>query len=163
VISPLQAVRAVMIVAEIPSEGASQRHSHPGEDFGYVLEGTIVLQVDGQSPTTLKTGDVFVFPLDESTKHGTSGRRRRECSIPTSSKRASLSSRPLGNRTYDSSGPSRFARKIVGAGFRPDQGRSDSATIEQDPSVPPDSAEPQTPSGNVTSAALAWRTVELAQ
>ena len=49
-----------MIVAEIPSGMASERHSHPGDDFGYILEGTIVLQVDGQPPKTLKTGDVFV-------------------------------------------------------------------------------------------------------
>ncbi len=52
---------AVMIVAEIPSGSASQRHSHPGEDFGYILEGTIVLQVDGQPSRTLKAGDVFVI------------------------------------------------------------------------------------------------------
>ena len=52
---------AVMIVAEIPSASASLRHSHPGEDFGYILKGTIVLQVDGQPSRTLKTGDVFVI------------------------------------------------------------------------------------------------------
>jgi quercetin dioxygenase-like cupin family protein len=52
---------AVMIVAEIPSGIASDRHSHPGDDLGYVLEGTIVLQMDGQPPKTLKAGDVFMI------------------------------------------------------------------------------------------------------
>jgi quercetin dioxygenase-like cupin family protein len=37
----------VTTVAEIQPGASSARHSHPGEDFGYVIEGTIVLQVDG--------------------------------------------------------------------------------------------------------------------
>jgi quercetin dioxygenase-like cupin family protein len=44
---------------EIPPGVTSARHSHPGEDFGYVIEGTIVLQQDGKPPVTLKAGDVF--------------------------------------------------------------------------------------------------------
>ena len=41
---------AVTVLAEIPVGTVSARHSHPGDDLGYVLEGTIVLQVDGQPP-----------------------------------------------------------------------------------------------------------------
>ena len=44
---------------EIPPGVTSARHSHPGADFGYLIEGTIVLQVDGNPPQTLKAGDVF--------------------------------------------------------------------------------------------------------
>ena len=46
-------------VIEIPPGATSARHSHPGEDFGYLIEGTIVLQIDGKPPMTLKAGDVF--------------------------------------------------------------------------------------------------------
>jgi quercetin dioxygenase-like cupin family protein len=53
---------AVTVLAEIPVGTASARHSHPGDDLGYVLEGTIVLQVDGQPPLTLHAGDVFTTP-----------------------------------------------------------------------------------------------------
>jgi len=53
---------AVSVLAEIPVGAASSRHSHPGDDLGYVLEGTIVLQVDGQPPLTLHAGDVFTTP-----------------------------------------------------------------------------------------------------
>ena len=53
-------MEGVTTIIEIPPGGVSARHSHPGEDFGYLIEGTIVLQVDGKAPVTLKAGDVFL-------------------------------------------------------------------------------------------------------
>jgi quercetin dioxygenase-like cupin family protein len=52
----------VTMVIEIPVGGVSARHSHPGEDFGYVIEGTIVLAVDGYPPVTVKAGETFFTP-----------------------------------------------------------------------------------------------------
>jgi quercetin dioxygenase-like cupin family protein len=52
-------LEGVTTVAVIPPGTTSARHSHPGEDFGYVIEGTIVLMVDGKPPVTLHAGDVF--------------------------------------------------------------------------------------------------------
>jgi quercetin dioxygenase-like cupin family protein len=52
----------VTMAIEIPIGGVSTRHSHPGEDFGYVVEGTIVLQVDGNPPLTVKAGETFFTP-----------------------------------------------------------------------------------------------------
>lgn len=49
----------VTMAIEIPPGASSARHSHPGEDFGYLIEGTIVLQVDGQPPKTVRAGEVF--------------------------------------------------------------------------------------------------------
>jgi quercetin dioxygenase-like cupin family protein len=49
----------VTTVAEIPPGVTSARHSHPGEDFGYLIEGTIVLYVDGKPPQTVKAGETF--------------------------------------------------------------------------------------------------------
>ena len=40
----------------------SGRHLHPGEEFGYVLEGTLQLEIDGRPLQTFKTGDVFFVP-----------------------------------------------------------------------------------------------------
>ncbi|GLS29546.1 Cupin domain-containing protein [Mesorhizobium albiziae] len=43
--------------------GASfPRHSHPGEEFIYVLKGTWVYQFDGQPPITVKAGETLFIP-----------------------------------------------------------------------------------------------------
>jgi quercetin dioxygenase-like cupin family protein len=52
----------VTMLIEIPVGGVSARHSHPGEDFGYLMEGTIVLEIDGNSPLTVKAGETFFTP-----------------------------------------------------------------------------------------------------
>ncbi len=38
------------------------RHSHPGEEVIYVIEGTLEYQVDGKPPVTLKAGEVLFIP-----------------------------------------------------------------------------------------------------
>jgi quercetin dioxygenase-like cupin family protein len=38
------------------------RHKHPGEEIIYVLKGSIEYQVEGQTPVTLKAGDVLFIP-----------------------------------------------------------------------------------------------------
>jgi quercetin dioxygenase-like cupin family protein len=53
---------AVQSLAEIPSGVASGRHTHPGEEVGYILEGTVVMESEGKPPVTLKAGDVFLIP-----------------------------------------------------------------------------------------------------
>lgn len=37
----------------------SPKHTHPGEEIVYVLEGTLEYQVEGKPPVTLKAGDVL--------------------------------------------------------------------------------------------------------
>jgi quercetin dioxygenase-like cupin family protein len=37
------------------------RHTHPGEEIIYVLEGTLEYQIDGK-PVTVKPGDVLFIP-----------------------------------------------------------------------------------------------------
>ena len=41
---------------------AFPRHSHPGEEFIYVLKGTWEYQLDGQPPVRLKAGEVLFIP-----------------------------------------------------------------------------------------------------
>lgn len=38
------------------------KHSHPGEEVIYVLEGLFEYEVEGKSPVTLKAGDVLFIP-----------------------------------------------------------------------------------------------------
>ncbi|HUL74126.1 MAG TPA: cupin domain-containing protein [Vicinamibacterales bacterium] len=52
----------VMSRSEFMPGASSGRHFHPGEEFGYVLEGTLELTVDGKPPQRLKAGDVIYMP-----------------------------------------------------------------------------------------------------
>lgn len=53
---------AVMSRSDFQPGAASGRHTHPGEEFGYVLEGTLELTIDGKAPQRLKAGDVIFMP-----------------------------------------------------------------------------------------------------
>jgi quercetin dioxygenase-like cupin family protein len=47
----------VTAIAEVPGGGAAGRHTHPGAETGYVLDGELELVIDGQPPKTIKAGD----------------------------------------------------------------------------------------------------------
>jgi quercetin dioxygenase-like cupin family protein len=47
---------------EIDPGVTSPRHTHPGEEIIYVLEGSLEYQVEGKPPVTLKAGDVLFIP-----------------------------------------------------------------------------------------------------
>ena len=49
-------------IAEVPPGGAAGRHSHPGIETGYVLDGEAELLIDGQPPLHLKPGDSYQIP-----------------------------------------------------------------------------------------------------
>jgi len=49
----------VQALVEIPGGFRPGRHTHPGEEVGYVLDGTLVLWVEGRPATTIKAGDSF--------------------------------------------------------------------------------------------------------
>src|SRR3954469_9194580 len=38
------------------------RHTHPGEEIIYVLEGSLEYQIEGKPPATVKPGDVLFVP-----------------------------------------------------------------------------------------------------
>ena len=40
----------------------SPRHTHPGEEIIYVLDGTLEYQVEGKPTATYKAGDVLLVP-----------------------------------------------------------------------------------------------------
>src|SRR5882757_7108226 len=46
-------------ITEIAPYGSTGRHTHPGVDTGYILEGEVVLIVDGKPPQRLKAGDAY--------------------------------------------------------------------------------------------------------
>jgi len=53
----------VQTIVELDPGIASSRHTHPGEEIVYVLEGApLEYQVEGRRPVTLKPGDVLFIP-----------------------------------------------------------------------------------------------------
>jgi quercetin dioxygenase-like cupin family protein len=52
----------VTAIAEVPAGGAAGRHSHPGIETGYVMEGELTLMIDGQPPKVLKAGESYQIP-----------------------------------------------------------------------------------------------------
>ncbi len=52
---------AVMALVELPPGSAEGRHTHPAELYGFVLEGTISLEIEGKPTATLKAGDVLTI------------------------------------------------------------------------------------------------------
>ncbi len=53
---------AVQARAEFDPGVAAGRHTHPGEELGYVLEGQLELLIDGQPPKIIKAGETFFVP-----------------------------------------------------------------------------------------------------
>jgi quercetin dioxygenase-like cupin family protein len=66
--TPLQKVEfpdgynIITAIAEVPAGGASGRHTHPGAETGYVLEGELELLIDGQPPLKVKAGESYQIP-----------------------------------------------------------------------------------------------------
>src|SRR5881396_3397362 len=52
----------VTAIAEVPAGGAAGRHSHPGSEIGYVLEGELELLIEGKAPMKLKAGESYQIP-----------------------------------------------------------------------------------------------------
>src|SRR5271156_1960397 len=53
---------AIQVRGDFPPGAAVPRHTHPGEELVYVLEGAIEFQLEGQPPVTVKAGEVFFIP-----------------------------------------------------------------------------------------------------
>jgi quercetin dioxygenase-like cupin family protein len=68
---------AIQTIVSIAPGVTAPRHSHPGEEIIYVLEGVLEYQLDGQPPVTLKAGDVLFIPAGvvHSAKNVGSGNR----------------------------------------------------------------------------------------
>jgi quercetin dioxygenase-like cupin family protein len=53
---------AVTARGEFQMGAAVPKHTHPGEEVGYILEGEITIEIDGKPPLKLKAGDAFFIP-----------------------------------------------------------------------------------------------------
>ena len=66
--TPLQTVefpdgyKTITVLAEVPAGGKAGRHTHPGIESGYILEGETDLIIEGQETRRLKAGDSYSIP-----------------------------------------------------------------------------------------------------
>jgi quercetin dioxygenase-like cupin family protein len=59
---PGTAYETVIGMAEIAPNVSIGRHTHPGPESGYIIEGGFELLIDGESPRQLKVGDSYKVP-----------------------------------------------------------------------------------------------------
>ena len=52
----------IQVRVDFAPGAAFGRHSHPGEEIAYVLEGTLEYEVEGKPPVTLKAGEALFIP-----------------------------------------------------------------------------------------------------
>ena len=53
---------AIQVRVDFDPGAAFGKHTHPGEEIIYVLEGSLEYEIEGKPPVTLKAGDVFFVP-----------------------------------------------------------------------------------------------------
>jgi quercetin dioxygenase-like cupin family protein len=52
----------VQAVADFDAGATPGPHTHPGEEIGYVLDGTFLVEQNGKAPVTLTAGGTFLIP-----------------------------------------------------------------------------------------------------
>jgi quercetin dioxygenase-like cupin family protein len=52
----------VQVLTEIPAGVQSGWHQHPGEEVGYILAGTVEMEIEGKPTLTLRAGHGFLIP-----------------------------------------------------------------------------------------------------
>ena len=52
----------VQTLTEIPAGVESGWHQHPGEEVGYLIAGTVRMEIEGHPTLTLNAGDGFLIP-----------------------------------------------------------------------------------------------------
>jgi quercetin dioxygenase-like cupin family protein len=58
----LHGKEAIVALADIPRGARPGRHTHPGHEFFFVIEGSMTWAEDGAAPIVLKPGDVAYQP-----------------------------------------------------------------------------------------------------
>jgi quercetin dioxygenase-like cupin family protein len=52
-------LEAILVLRELPPGGASGKHTQAGNEIVYIQEGSVILEVQGKPPVTVKTGEAF--------------------------------------------------------------------------------------------------------
>ena len=52
----------IQVLVEFAPGAGFPKHAHPGEEIVYVVEGSLIYDVEGKPPVTLDAGDVLFIP-----------------------------------------------------------------------------------------------------
>jgi len=76
--SSAQGREIVQARGEFEPGAAVPQHTHPGEEIGYILEGSLELEIAGKPTVTLKPGDAFFVPAEtiHAAKNAASGQTK---------------------------------------------------------------------------------------
>jgi quercetin dioxygenase-like cupin family protein len=53
---------AIVARGEFQPGATVAKHTHPGEELAYVLEGELTVELEGKPPVTVKAGETFFVP-----------------------------------------------------------------------------------------------------
>lgn len=69
---PAPGYETIMVAIEIEPGATVARHTHPGVESSFVIEGETELSMDGQAPRTVRAGENFQIPtgVPHSAKNG---------------------------------------------------------------------------------------------
>lgn len=56
---------AILVLREVPAGGESGKHTQSGNEIVYVLDGSLILEVQGKPSATLKAGEAFTTAAGE--------------------------------------------------------------------------------------------------
>jgi len=78
---PMPGYVTITAEAEIEPGVLIARHTHPGIESGYIVEGGLDLPVEGQPTRTLKPGDAFQVPPNTPHAGGRNGDKKTKVAI----------------------------------------------------------------------------------
>jgi len=64
-IAGIEGKEGVIILAEIFPGAVAPKHYHPGNELSYVLEGSMILEIEGKPPVTYSAGESYILPAKQ--------------------------------------------------------------------------------------------------
>ena len=61
----IEGKEGIVYIAELAPGAAAGKHYHPGSELFYVLEGSMILEVEGKPPVTMKQGEASHLPPNQ--------------------------------------------------------------------------------------------------
>lgn len=58
----MEGKEVIVQLVEFAPRGATGRHTHPGHETNYILEGSVIIEMEGHPPMTRKAGDASYIP-----------------------------------------------------------------------------------------------------
>jgi len=64
-VASAKGTEAILVLRDLPAGGESGKHTQSGNEIVYVLDGSLILEVQGKPAATLKVGEAFTTAAGE--------------------------------------------------------------------------------------------------